>query len=130
MQSRTSAGRVSISVGVLLVFVSLCSSSAYAALPYAPGANLDPACHPGEPNCTVRVFTAAGDLSGSSTFQTVIGIQGNPIASTTPTSSQVLQWNGAAWAPATLSVGTSTNYWSATSSGIYYNAPGSPPRPR
>lgn len=100
---------------------------AYAALPYAPGQTLDPTCHPGEPNCTVQVFTAAGDLSGGSTYQTVVGLQGNPIASTTPTSSQVLQWNGSAWAPATLSTSTSTstNYWSPTSTGIYYNASGS-----
>src|ERR1035441_4865891 len=121
----TARARWSVTVSLPFFVLLIGAGLAYAALPYAPGQTLDPTCHPGEPNCTVQVFAASGDLSGSSTRQTVIGLQGNPIASTTPTSSQVLQWNGSAWAPATLSVGTSTNYWSATSSGIYYNASGS-----
>src|ERR1035441_6009226 len=105
----TVRARWSVTVSVLFFVLLIGAGLAYAALPYAPGQTLDPACHPGEPNCTVQVFAASGDLSGSSTHQTVIGLQGNPIASTTPTSSQVLQWNGSAWAPSTLSVGTSTN---------------------
>ena len=121
----TVRARWSVTVSVLFFVLLIGAGLAYAALPYAPGQTLDPTCHPGEPNCTVQVFAASGDLSGSSTRQTVIGLQGNPVASTTPTSSQVLQWNGSAWAPATLSASTSTNYWSATSSGIYYNASGS-----
>ena len=46
-------------------------------------------------------FTAAGDLSGSSNSQTVIGIQGNPISNATPTNGQVLTWNsvGSYWIP-------------------------------
>ena len=125
MLFRTVRARWSVTVSVLFFVLMTGAGLAYAALPYAPGQTLDPACHPGDANCTVQVLTASGDLSGSSTRQTVIGLQGNPVASTTPTSSQVLQWNGSAWAPVTLSAGTSTNYWSATSSGIYYNASGS-----
>src|ERR1035437_8837296 len=92
------------SVTISLLFFVLITGAglAYAALPYAPGQTLDPTCHPGDANCTVQVFAASGDLRGSSTYQTVVGLQGNPVASTTPTSSQVLQWNGSAWAPATL----------------------------
>src|ERR1019366_2728454 len=125
MLFRTVRARWSVTVSVLFFVLMTGAGLAYAALPYAPGQTLDPTCHPGEPNCTVQVFTASGDLSGSSTYQTVIALQGNPVASTTPTSSQVLQWNGSAWAPAALSTGTSTNYWSPTSTGIYYNASGS-----
>lgn len=44
-----------------------------------------------------------GDLDGDENSQTVIGLQGYPISSTTPTTNQVLAWNGSAWAPATAS---------------------------
>lgn len=45
----------------------------------------------------------AGDLGGTGTSATspkVSGLQGFPILNTTPTSNQVLTWNGSAWAPA------------------------------
>jgi hypothetical protein len=38
-------------------------------------------------------FTAGGDLSGSSTDQTVIGLYNNPLASTTPSQSDVPIWD-------------------------------------
>lgn len=44
-----------------------------------------------------------GDLAGvgsSSTSPRVSGLQGFPILSTTPTTNQVLTWNGSAWTPA------------------------------
>lgn len=44
-------------------------------------------------------FTAGGDLSGLSTSQRVIGLQGRPVSSTAPTTNQVLTWNGTAWIP-------------------------------
>ena len=37
-------------------------------------------------------FTAGGDLSGTNTVQTVIGLQGNPVSATAPTNGQVLTW--------------------------------------
>lgn len=46
-------------------------------------------------------FSAAGDLAGSSTSQTVVGLQGRPVASAAPTSGQVLTWNGTSWTPTT-----------------------------
>lgn len=45
---------------------------------------------------------AAGDLSGSFPTLTVTGLQGRSIASLAPANGQVLQFNGSAWAPATL----------------------------
>lgn len=51
-------------------------------------------------------FTPGGDLSGSSTSQTVIGIQGNPVSSSAPSSNQALVWNGSAWAPANQAGGS------------------------
>ncbi len=89
------------------------------ALPYAPGETLDPTCHPGDSNCNVIIpsFTPGGDLSGTSTSQTVIGLQGNPISTTTPTSNQILQWNGSAWAPAT----STSSQWTTSGNDISYN---------
>ena len=48
-------------------------------------------------------FSAGGDLSGTDTNQTVIRLNGNPILPTMPTLNQILEWNGSAWAPATVS---------------------------
>lgn len=44
-------------------------------------------------------FTAGGDLSGSSTSQTVIGLQGRTLAATAPATGEVLKWSGAQWEP-------------------------------
>jgi len=41
------------------------------------------------------------DLGGSVTLPKVIGIQGRPVSSATPNTSDVLAWNGIAWAPTT-----------------------------
>ena len=44
--------------------------------------------------------TAGGDLDGTYPNPNVDGLQGRPVASTAPSSGQVLKWNGSAWAPA------------------------------
>jgi hypothetical protein len=46
--------------------------------------------------------SVGGDLSGTVGNATVDALQGNSVASTAPTGGQVLQWDGAAWSPATL----------------------------
>jgi hypothetical protein len=47
-------------------------------------------------------FTAGGDLSGSASFQTVVGLQDRPISSASPSTNQVLGWNGTFWIPTSL----------------------------
>ena len=61
-----------------------------------------------QPTSLSGSFSAGGDLSGSSTSQTVIGLEGRPVASTAPAANQVLAWNGSSWAPTTSSTGGST----------------------
>jgi hypothetical protein len=46
--------------------------------------------------------SVGGDLTGTVGAATVAALQGNSVASATPESGQVLQWDGAAWSPATL----------------------------
>jgi hypothetical protein len=48
----------------------------------------------------IDLISLAGDLGGVHNSPLVIGLQGNPIATTAPTSTQALVWNGIAWAPA------------------------------
>jgi hypothetical protein len=55
-------------------------------------------------------FKAGGDLAGTSTSQTVIGIQGRPVSSAAPSNGQVLEWNGSLWVPTTLAAGGVTSY--------------------
>lgn len=54
-------------------------------------------------------FTAAGDLSGTSSSQTVVGIRSVPVSNTAPTNGQVLSYNGTQWAPAAPAGGSITN---------------------
>jgi hypothetical protein len=55
-------------------------------------------------------FTAAGDLSGTIYSQTVIGIQGNPVSSSAPTTGNTLGWTGVAWAPGALNLAGGSGY--------------------
>jgi hypothetical protein len=44
-------------------------------------------------------FSAGGDLSGTPSDQTVVGIQGRAVDPTAPTLGQVMKWLGASWGP-------------------------------
>lgn len=46
---------------------------------------------------TAQLPAAGGDLSGSLTAATVKSIQGKPVSATSPSSGQVLTWNGSQW---------------------------------
>ena len=50
-----------------------------------------------------QTITHTGDVTGSgatSITNTVVGLQGRPVAATAPTANQVLTWSGTAWGPA------------------------------
>ncbi len=51
---------------------------------------------------------AGGDLSGSLSSATVVGLQGTPLANTAPANGQVLRFNGSNWTPATIAGGGGT----------------------
>ena len=57
---------------------------------------------------TLSSFAAGGDLTGSLTSQTVVALQGKPLAATPPGTNQVLTWNGGAWTPVTPATGVGT----------------------
>lgn len=65
--------------------------------------------------------TAGGDLTGTFPNPIVAKIQGNPVSSTSPTSGQVLQWNGSAWTPGAVSVGSISGTAGGDLSGSYPN---------
>jgi hypothetical protein len=66
-------------------------------------------------NLAVITVQLGGDLGGSNTSPRVIGLQGRPLSSATPSAGQVVGWNGIAWAPA--SIGSSTIFFSHDLSG-------------
>jgi hypothetical protein len=67
--------------------------------------------HTGKPNANLAddgkagLIRLAGDLSPSASAPKVTGLQGNPVAPTTPEHGQTLVWNNAIgqWEPASLS---------------------------
>lgn len=61
-------------------------------------------------------FIASHDLSGNNTSQTVIGIQGVAVLSTSPTTGQVLTFNGTQWSPAASNAFTAGQDLSGSSS--------------
>jgi hypothetical protein len=56
----------------------------------------------------------AGDIGGTQAAPKVVGLQGNPVATTAPGSGQVLEWNGSAWAPATAAAALVTSVFGRT----------------
>ncbi len=75
---------------------SACLSTSHVAISWTDGAN------------AVRTGTAAaGDLSGTYPSPMVARLQGTAVASTAPTSGQVLTYDGTSWAPAAAPTGTS-----------------------
>ena len=50
--------------------------------------------------------TMSGDVAGQSNTALVVGLQGNPVDSTAPSSNQALVWNGLKWAPGNVTAAT------------------------
>lgn len=72
-------------------------------------------------NSTPGLVQLAGDLSTPVASPTVVGLQGNQVASTTPTNGQILTWNGGSsqWQPSTPGTGLSGNIDGGISSSGY-----------
>src|SRR5579872_1245038 len=66
--------------------------------------------------------TMAGDVTGTTAVSTVAALQGNPIATTAPTSGQVLEWNAGTnkWTPTSVpgTAVTGTGFWHNTSGSL------------
>ncbi len=58
--------------------------------------------------CQTFNATLVGDVTGSTAVTKVVALQNNPVTATLPSSGQVLQWNGVAWAPANISAGANS----------------------
>ncbi len=54
----------------------------------------------------LQIITLTNDLGGTLDLPKVIGIQGTPVSTTSPTINQALVFNGASWAPANLAEGS------------------------
>src|SRR5260370_5407321 len=63
---------------------------------------------PGQSFPTAGLPAAGGDLSGTLSNATVVGLQGTPLVNTPPTNGQVLRFNGSNWAPTTIAGGGGT----------------------
>jgi hypothetical protein len=84
-QGRTTAAAVLLLSDINTVLKTATSCNVAGGYTYSPYSN----------SCILSGggFTAGGDLSGTSTAQTVIGIQGKAVVNTAPTNGQVLTWN-------------------------------------
>lgn len=63
---------------------------------------------------------AGGDLGGTLPNPSVLALQGNPVSANTPSSDQVLKWDGSAWAPASDDSGPTI--WQLNGTEAYYDA--------
>ncbi|HXJ93307.1 MAG TPA: hypothetical protein VMT20_10555, partial [Terriglobia bacterium] len=82
--------------GVVLGSSPTCTQPAFSSLSGAATAAQLPAAS----SSAQGAVQLAQDLTGNASAPKVAGLQGNPVSSATPTSNQILTWNGTSWAPA------------------------------
>jgi len=94
----TFTGTVTIPAGASISGFAPLASPAFTGTPTVGGSNVLTAS-------SVTSTAIAGDVTGTLAASTVARLQGRTMASTAPTTNQVLAWSGSQWAPATPSGG-------------------------
>ncbi|MEI7802864.1 MAG: tail fiber domain-containing protein, partial [Bacteroidota bacterium] len=62
----------------------------------------------------ISVSNLAGDVTGTSTSNSISNLQGKPVVANSPSSGEVLKYNGTQWVPSIDNVGSGTTYTAGT----------------
>ncbi len=62
----------------------------------------------------ISISNLGGDVTGTSTSNSISNLQGKPVVASSPSSGEVLKYNGTQWVPSTDNVGSGTTYTAGT----------------